>query len=227
MYNPPHFREDRLEVLHNLMRQHRFATLVTLGPDGLMASHVPLLLNIEPGPLGTLRGHLARPNLQWRDSRADVEALAIFQGPDAYISPSWYPTKRETGRVVPTWNYAVVHAYGPLRTFDDPALLAEHVREMVNLQEADLKEPWSVDAAPPNFIRGMINSIVGLEIPIRRLEGKWKMSQNRSHEDRAGAIEGLRTRNNDNSQAVADLIEEREQADKSNMMHPSAPDIVK
>jgi transcriptional regulator len=208
MYNPAHFREERLEVLQQLISRHRLATLVTLGSDGLIANHVPLIHHPDPAPLGALRGHLARPNPQWRDSSPVVEALAIFQGPDAYISPSWYPTKSETGRVVPTWNYAVVHAYGPLQTFDDPSWLEQHVRELVNLQEAELREPWKVDDAPPDFIQGMLKGIVGIEMQITRLEGKWKMSQNRPARDQAGVIQVLRTSADPALQAVADLIAE-------------------
>ena len=226
MYIPAHFREERVEVVHQLIHDYRFATLVTLGPEGLIANHIPLLLSREPAPLGSLRGHMARPNPQWRDSRTDVEALAIFHGPHTYISPSWYPTKRDTGRVVPTWNYAVVHACGPLQIFDDPNALEEHVREMVNLQEAGFETPWSVDEAPAEYIRGMINGIVGVEIPIRRLEGKWKMSQNRPFADRAGAIAGLRACNDPNSLAVADLIAERE-GTRQDSLQPPSPDIVK
>src|SRR5271163_2689013 len=123
MYNPSHFREQRVEVLYDLIRKNRLATLVTMGPEGLTANHIPMILRPDPAPFGTLTGHVARANAVWRDSRPDVAALAIFQGPDSYISPSWYPSHQDTGRVVPTWNYAVVQAYGPLRIFDDPLRL--------------------------------------------------------------------------------------------------------
>jgi transcriptional regulator len=191
MYNPPHFREDRTELLHSLIREHSLATLVTLGVDGLTANHVPLILDPEPGPWGTLRGHIARANPLWKDARPDVHALAIFQGPSAYVSPSWYPSKQETGQVVPTYNYVVVHAHGPLQIVDDPAFLERNVRALTAQHEAKFSKPWSVDDAPPEFIRGMLKGVVGVEIPIVRLEGKWKVSQNRSAADRDGAAHGL------------------------------------
>src|SRR6266567_3218487 len=191
MYNPPHFREERVEVLHQLIQQHSLATLVTLGADGLIANHMPLILDPEPAPLGTLRGHHSRANSQSRDSLPGVSALAIFHGPEAYITPNWYPTKDETGRVVPTWNYVVVHAHGPLRVFDDPLLLEQHVRTLTNLQEARLPHPWSVDDAPLDFFHGQLSGIVGIEISLTRLEGKWKVSQNRAAADRAGVVKGL------------------------------------
>jgi len=205
MYNPPHFREQRVEVLHELIRRNRLATLVTLGPEGLVANHIPLILHPDPAPLGTLIGHVSRANTLWRDSRTDVEALAIFQGPDSYISPSWYPSHQETGRVVPTWNYAVVHAHGPLRIFDDVALLARHVRELTSLEEAALPQPWS-----PDFLGAMLKGIVGLEIPVARLDGKWKVNQNRLPRDRQGAVRALRAAGDPASASMADLIAERD-----------------
>ncbi len=191
MYNPAHFREERVEVLQQLIGEHRLATLVTLGADGLIANHVPLILDPSPAPLGTLRGHLSRANPQWRDSLPDVAALAIFHGPQAYITPSWYPSRMETGRVVPTWNYVVVHAHGPLRTFEDPLILEQHLRTLTNLQEAALPQPWSVDDVPVEFFHGQMTGIIGIEIQITRLEGKWKVSQNRLAQDRAGVVQGL------------------------------------
>jgi transcriptional regulator len=210
MYNPNHFREQRVEVLHELIGQNRLATLITLGPEGLVANHIPLILHPDPAPLGTLFGHVARANALWRDSRPDVEAMAIFQGPDAYISPSWYPSHQETGRVVPTWNYAVVHAHGPLRVFEDPALLERHVRELTSLEELSMPQPWSPDQAPPDFLEAMLKGIVGLEIPLTRLEGKWKVNQNRLPQDRAGAVRGLRAKGDPDSEIMADLIAQRD-----------------
>jgi len=207
MYIPEHFREERVEILHQLIQQHSLATLVTLGTDGLMANHVPLILDPEPAPLGTLRGHLAKANGQWRDSRPDVSALAIFQGPTAYISPSWYATKQETGRVVPTYNYAVVHARGRLLTYDDPTRLERHLRALTNLHEASFPAPWTVDDAPADFFHRMLNSIVGIEIPIERLDGKWKVSQNRPAADREGAALGLRAAG---KSAMADLVSKKD-----------------
>ncbi len=189
MYTPPLFREDRIDVLHDAIRRTRLATLVTLTQDGLIASHVPMLLDPDPAPYGTLLGHLARPNPQARGALG--EALAIFQSPDAYITPSWYATKRATGKVVPTWNYVAIHAYGTPEFFHDRERLREVVTMLTAREEAPRAEPWAVTDAPADFIDGMLNGIVGFALPIARLEGKWKMSQNRPAEDRAGVIEGL------------------------------------
>lgn len=184
MYIPAHFREERPEALGELIRAYPLATLVTTGPDGIIANHVPLLLED-----GRLLGHLARANPQWRDSNGDV--LAIFTGPDHYISPNWYPSKAEQGRVVPTWNYVAVHAYGKLLIHDDPAWLRALVTRLTDTHEAQLVRQWSVSDAPADYIDGLLKAIVGIEIRIERLEGKWKLSQNRPAEDRAGAAARL------------------------------------
>jgi len=191
------------------MREHSLAALVTLGPGGLIANHVPLILYPDAGPLGTLRGHLSRMNSQWRDSLPEVPALAIFQGPSAYITPSWYPSKDAGGKVVPTYNYMVVHAHGPLQTYDDPRLLERNVRALTELHEARFTEPWSVDDAPADYVQGLLRGIIGIEIPIARLEGKWKLSQNRTVEDRQGAIDGLRQEGDPLSVAMADWMASR------------------
>jgi len=206
MYNPPHFQEERTEVLHQLIREHSLAAVITMGPEGLIANHIPLILDPQPGPLGTLRGHVSRMNPQWRDSQPHVSALAIFQGPSAYITPSWYPSREETGKVVPTYNYVVVHAYGPFRTYEDPELLLRNVRALTELHEATLAKRWSVDDAPADFIQGQLKGIVGIEIPIARLEGKWKVSQNRVPKDRQGVIDGLREAGDVKSLAMADQV---------------------
>jgi len=189
VYLPPAFRQNRTGVLHDAIRKSGLATLVTLTPDGLIASHVPLLLDPEPAPYGTLTGHLARPNAQARGATGD--ALAIFLGPDAYITPSWYETKRETGKVVPTWNYVAIHAAGPITFFDDPDRLLDVVTRLTERHEGSRDAPWAVSDAPPDFVQGMLRGIVGFSIQIARLEGKWKMSQNRPEPDRAGVIAGL------------------------------------
>jgi transcriptional regulator len=189
VYVPPLFKEDRVEVLHEAIRRARLATLVTATADGLIASHVPMLLDPAPAPYGTLVGHLARPNSQARGALG--EALAIFQGPEAYVSPSWYATKRANGKVVPTWNYVAIHAYGTAEFFTDPERLREVVTRLTVRHEADRPEPWAVSDAPADFIDGMLRGIVGFAMPITRLEGKWKMSQNRPAEDRAGVVDGL------------------------------------
>ena len=191
MYLPAPFREDRIDVLHGAIRAAGLATLVTLTPEGLIASHIPMLLDPEPAPYGTLLGHLARPNPQARGAVPGVPALAIFHGPDAYITPSWYETKRRTGAVVPTWNYVAVHAYGEVAFFDDPARLLDVVTRLTERAESRRATPWAVGDAPEAFVAGMLKGIVGFALPIARLEGKWKMSQNRPAEDRAGVIAGL------------------------------------
>jgi transcriptional regulator len=188
MYVPQHFKEERVPVLHGLMRRHPFAMLVTLGADGLAANHLPMELVDEPPPLGILRCHVSRANPVWKTS---AEALVVFQGPHGYISPSWYPSKAETGAVVPTWNYAVVHAHGRPRIVEDRAWLREHVGRLTQHMEAPRPDPWRVSDAPGDFIDKMLNGIVGIEIAIARLEGKWKVSQNRPAPDRAGVVAGL------------------------------------
>jgi transcriptional regulator len=189
MYVPAHFAEDRIPFLHDAIRASGLATLVTLTEDGLIASHVPLLIDPEPAPYGTLIGHIARPNPQKK--QAIGEALAIFLGPDGYITPSYYATKRETGKVVPTWNYSAIHAYGTLRFIDDPAHLLDIVTRLTNRHEGPRDAPWAVSDAPADFVQGMLKGIVGFELTITRLQGKWKMSQNRPAADRTGVVEGL------------------------------------
>jgi transcriptional regulator len=191
VYVPPLFKEDRIDVLHDAIRRTGLATLVTLAADGLIASHVPMLLDPDPAPYGTLIGHLARPNPQARSVVPGVQALAIFQGPDVYITPSWYATKRENGKVVPTWNYVAIHAHGPVEFFDDTERLRDVVTRLTEREEQARADPWAVSDAPAAFIDGMLKGIVGFALPIARLEGKWKMSQNRPAQDRAGVVAGL------------------------------------
>jgi transcriptional regulator len=206
MYLPKDFREERVPALHEAIRQIALATLVTLGPDGVEASHVPMLIDPEPAPFGTLRGHLARANPQWRRVAAGTQALAIFLGPETYITPSWYATKRASGKVVPTWNYVAVHAYGALRIVDDAAWLLALVTRLTATHEAGRAQPWAVSDAPADYIAGMVKAIIGFELPIARLEGKWKMSQNRPAEDRAGVVEGLMRDGGPGQRAVADIV---------------------
>jgi transcriptional regulator len=194
MYNPAHFREDRVDVMHDLIRRHSLATLVTLGPAGLTANHIPMLIEPEPEPLGKLRGHVAKANPVWRDFNNDVQPLAIFAGPDAYISPSWYAEKQKSGKVVPTWNYVTVHAHGTVEVFHDPDRLRAIVADLTRVNEAPFQRPWSIDDAPREYVDSLLNAIVGLEMTITRLEGKWKTSQNRPGIDRqsvAGELDGL------------------------------------
>jgi len=203
MYLPRHFEESRVEVMHALIREHPLGMLVTLGPDGLNANHIPIEVDPEPAPFGTLRGHVARANPVWRDHVADVEALVVFQGPAGYVTPSWYPTKRQTGKVVPTYNYAVVHAYGPLRIVEDAAWLRNLVGQLTDRFEAARAEPWQVTDAPASYINAQLRAIVGIEIPLTRLLGKWKMSQNKSAEDRAGVAEALLAGDHPDAAALA------------------------
>ncbi len=210
MYIPRHFEESRIDVLHRLMRDEPFATLVTLGGDGLNANHLPLELDAEPGPFGTLRGHVSRANAVWRDTDPAVEALVVFQGPQRYVTPSWYPSKPETGKVTPTWNYVVVHACGTPRFIEDATWLRAHIERLTALHEAARPQPWHVSDAPEDYIAGLVRGIVGFEIPIARLTGKWKVSQNRGDADRAGVTTGLRADADPASAVMADLIERRE-----------------
>jgi transcriptional regulator len=207
MYQPPHFREERLEVQHALIRAHPLGMLVTVGSAGLVANPLPFVLDAAASPSGTLKVHLSRANSQWSDFDPAQEALVIFQGADAYISPSWYETKRQTGKVVPTWNYAVVQAYGRMRVIDDPEWLLRQIGELTATHEAARPEPWSVEDAPAPFIAAQLKGIVGIEIEISRIEGKWKASQNRPEADRQGVAAGLREGSGDASRQMAELVE--------------------
>ena len=208
MYIPQHYTETRLEALHALMRTHPLATIVTTSRSGPVANHVPLELDPTAGPNGTLRGHVARVNPVWHDHAADQPVLVIFQGPQAYVSPAWYPSKRTDPRVVPTWNYAVVHAYGRATIIHDRAWLHELVTRLTSHHERDRPEPWHVTDAPPDYVERMLHGIVGFEIPIERLEGKWKMSQNHPTANRAGVVDGLRSAGDAESNAVAAIVKE-------------------
>ncbi|MDF1481389.1 FMN-binding negative transcriptional regulator [Extensimonas sp. H3M7-6] len=208
MYLPAHFSEPRTEVLHALMRARPLATLVTLAAGGLDANHIPLRLSPEDGPLGTLRGHVARANPLWRECASGTDALAIFHGPDAYITPGWYPTKAQTGKAVPTWNYAVVHAHGALRAVDDRVWLRAHLAALTAQHEAASAQPWQIEDAPADYLEKMIGAVVGIEIAITRLTGKWKASQNQVPENQAGVAHGLRERAGADDLAMAALVEE-------------------
>ncbi len=192
MYTPRHFAESRVEVLHEAIERAGLGTLVTAGADGLGASHVPFLLDRAHAPLGRLVGHLARANAQWKSTPAGSEALAIVLGPDAYVTPSWYATKRETSRVVPTWDYVAVHAHGTIRFFDERDRLLEVVTRLTDRHERSRPVPWRVSDAPPDYLAGMLEGIVGVELTITRLEGQWKASQNKGDADRRGVERGLR-----------------------------------
>ncbi|WP_310451525.1 FMN-binding negative transcriptional regulator [Sulfuritalea sp.] len=205
MYLPAHFEESRSEVLHQLLRAQPFATLVTQGADGLAADHLPLHLEPEVGPCGALHGHVARANPLWQQA-ADSEVLAIFHGPQAYVTPSWYPSKREHGKAVPTWNYVVVHARGTLRAIDDAAWLRRQLEALVAEHEAGFAEPWQIADAPPDYIDKMLTAIVGIEIVITSLVGKWKISQNQPAANRAGVVAGLRRQGTADALSMAELV---------------------
>lgn len=191
MYTPRAFALDDLPELQQLIRHTRLAQLVTFGEHGLQASHLPLLLNPDEGPNGTLYGHLAKANRQWQDLQNGSEALVIFAGAEAYVSPGFYPAKAEHGKVVPTWNYLAVHAYGQAEVFTDAERLLTLVSALTDRHESGRAQPWKVSDAPADYIDGMLKAIVGFALPIQRLQGKRKLSQNRSAADIAGVREGL------------------------------------
>jgi transcriptional regulator len=193
MYQPPHFQETRQDILHGLVRAHPLGLLISNGAEGPVANAIPFLLDADIGPKGRLRAHLAKANPQWRllaDNPASP-VLVVFQGSDAYVTPSWYETKRETGKVVPTWNYAIVQVRGTVEVIDDQAWLAQQIAELTVSQEGTRQAPWAVTDAPAPFIQSQIKGIIGLEIEIAEIHGKWKVSQNRPVADRAGVAEGL------------------------------------
>jgi transcriptional regulator len=205
MYVPPAFREDDLAALHATMREARLANLVTATAEGLVATPLPLLIAPEEGPYGTLYGHVARANAQWKLPPTG-DAMALFMGPEAYVSPSFYPSKQEHGKVVPTWNYVAVHAYGPAEFFDDADRLLDVVTRLTDLHERPRAEPWAVTDAPEAFVRAQLRGIVGVRLPIARIDGKRKMSQNRSAGDRRGVAAGLAASDRASDRAVVALI---------------------
>ena len=203
MYNPPSFRESRLDVLHALIRQYPLGILIT-GTGGLMANPIPFLVEPEDSGPGRLLAHMSRGNDQLQALRDGGEVLIVFQGPQAFITPSWYASKTEHGKVVPTWNYVTVQVRGQATVNDDAAWLRDHVGAMTASREASRAEPWAVENAPEDFIAAQLRGIAGIEIAITAIEGKWKVSQNRNCADRAGVITGLRA---DGDDLMADLVE--------------------
>ena len=210
MYLPSHFEETRVEVMRQLIRSHPLGALVTFGTDGLNANHVPFEFDPEPAPLGTLRAHVARANPVWREFSKEVEPLVIFQGPQSYITPSWYQTKKETGKVVPTFNYIVVHAYGAMRVIEDADWLRKFVGALTDRFEAPRAQPWAVTDAPEDFIAMQLRAIVGIEISVTRLMGKWKTSQNRPAVDQQGVVAVLRESDDAVAPAMAVAVEQNE-----------------
>jgi transcriptional regulator len=213
MYIPSAFNEDDLATLHRQIEGTRLAILVTFGSRGLQANHVPLLFNPDQGPNGTLHGHLSKANPQWREMEAGAEALVIFPGPDAYVSPTFYPSKAEHGQAVPTWNYLAIHAYGIPEVFHDAQRLRELVSILTAKHEAGRPQPWTLEDAPPDYIAKMLNAIVGFTIPITRLEGKRKLTQNRSAADIAGVQAGLAASSELNDNEIAQLMRQGESND--------------
>ncbi|WP_395504378.1 FMN-binding negative transcriptional regulator [Ectopseudomonas hydrolytica] len=203
MYCPAAFRQDDLPSLHAQIHASGLAIVTSSGAQGLQASHLPLLLEPGEGEFGTLYGHFARANGHWRDLAAGAEALVVFSGADAYVHPGWYPAKAEHGKVVPTWNYIAVHAWGQAEVFDEPERLLELVSRLSERHEQGRPQPWAVSDAPRDYIDSMLRAIVGFALPIRRLEGKWKLSQNRSSNDQAGVRTGLATSNNPRDHELA------------------------
>jgi transcriptional regulator len=202
MYTPPAFRDDDRVSLLATMQAARLANFVTATADGPLVTPLPLFIGEHEGEHGVIYGHLAKGNPQWRVPPVG-EGLAIFMGPDAYVTPAWYATKQETGKVVPTWNYVAVHAQGPVEFFQDAGRLLDVVTRLTRLHERGRATPWAVNDAPADFIASQLRGIVGLRMPITRLEGKRKMSQNRNEADRAGVITGL---------AASERVSDREAA---------------
>jgi transcriptional regulator len=206
MYVPAHFEENRPEVLHQLIVDQPFATLVTTGPNGLDANHLPFEFAAGEGPLGTLRAHVARANPVWQEVAENPDTLVIFQGPAAYISPNWYPSKHETHRQVPTYNYMVVHAHGKIVVHEEEAFLRGLVARLTRTMEANEPKPWKMGDAPADYISQMLGAIVGIEIEVTRLVGKWKLGQNKEARDRRGAAEGLLAGASEVQEAVAEAM---------------------
>jgi transcriptional regulator len=205
MYQPDHFRVDDVPQMHALMRARPFAAIVSAGTAGLYASHLPTVLK-DKGLHGVIECHLARANPHCRDLGEVGEALMIFQGADGYITPNWYPTKTQNGKVVPTWNYAVVHAYGRPEVMNEAGWLHRHVGELTAQQEQSETKPWALSDAPKAYVDAMLRGIVGFRFAITRLEGKWKMSQNRDPQDRDGVVKGLGSRRRGDDLEIADLV---------------------
>ena len=203
MYCPTAFRQDDLASLHAQIQASGLAIVTSSGAQGLQASHLPLLLEPGEGEFGTLYGHFARANPHWRDLASGAEALVVFSGADAYVHPGWYPAKAEHAKVVPTWNYIAVHAWGQAEVFDEPERLLQLVSRLSDRHEQTRPQPWAVSDAPRDYIDAMLRAIIGFALPIRRLEGKWKLSQNRSTADQAGVLAGLATSSNPRDRELA------------------------
>lgn len=211
MYMPSHFSEERIEVLHALIEAHPLAALVSLQAGELEANHIPFIISppTTDAPYGVLRGHVARNNPVWKSADSGLDALLIFQGAQAYISPRWYEEKQRSGSVVPTYNYAVVHAHGPMRIVEDRQEFLLLLSDLSDNFESKFDQPWKVSDAPAEYIDRIMDMIVGIEIPVRRISGKWKTSQNKSTQDRVNMVDGLREKQDPASHALADVMEQQ------------------
>jgi len=211
MYTPNHFNETNIETMLQLIQAYPLGGLINVEQDGINANHIPfeLLAPTEDAPFGTLRAHVARANPVWKSSHSQLDALVIFQGPQAYITPSWYEEKKQTGKVVPTYNYAVVHARGRMRVMDNPQWLLQHLQNLTDHQESRQAAAWKLSDAPADYIQKLLNAIVGIEIPVTALHGKWKVSQNRTEQDHSNIAAGLRLRQDHSDSAMASLVEQQ------------------
>ena len=210
MYTPPSFKETDPAVMLDFITAHPFGAMVTSSPSaGLFATHLPLLVDRTRGAHGVLQGHIARANPHHDIADTSADAMVIFTGPDAYITPTWYASKQEHGKVVPTWNYVAVHVYGTVRFIDDRDFLMQHLDTLTDQHESAREHPWAMHDAPQDFLEALARAVIGVEIEITRLEGKWKMSQNRSSADIDGVIEGLSTSSSEVARAVADEVVSR------------------
>lgn len=205
MYQPPQFKETRLEILHGLIRAHSLGLLVCNGPEGPIANPIPFLLDAAEGKRGVLRAHLSKANPAWQviGQQRETPVLAVFQGPQAYVTPSWYETKKQTGKVVPTWNYVIVQVRGRAEIIDDRDWLRNQIEALTHQHESGRAAVWQVSDAPERFIEAQMKGIIGLRIEIAEIEGKWKVSQNRPVEDRTGVARGY---NNERNGAMAGLV---------------------
>ena len=208
MYTPAHNRVDDRVMQSAFVQAHPFATLVSAQGGELLISHLPMILETKGDGSSLLRGHVARANAHWRAFEKGGEAVAVFHGPQAYVTPQWYPSKAEHAKVVPTWNYAVVHLRGTTHAISDPVWLHAHVSALSDVHEAQFAHQWKVSDAPADYVEKLLGAIVGLEMTVDRFEGKWKLSQNRTAVDRAGVINGLAARPDADSQAVRQLMQE-------------------
>ena len=209
MYLPPVFREDKIEVMHDLIKRQSFATLITLDGGEICANHLPFIIHPELSEHGTLRGHISKGNPLWKSLSTSDTVLAIFQGADHYISPNWYPSKQDHHKEVPTWNYAVVHAHGTLTIIEDQGWLKSHLNELTNHHERNQQEPWKVSDAPEKYVDQQINGIAGIEIVISKLEGKWKAGQNKKEKDIIGAAEALSEIESSSAKSMSKIMAER------------------